>query len=192
MAEILEKDNPRKDKVNEEPSQVSAGEEPANYNPTEGGKERNINDAGAQDELKPEVAPGVKLYEIYEDVNESKSTKVKEQDTHKFQVAFLDFIMHQANISTYVCQFQQPEPSDTTQSVNKQIKREDKVVKMSPDKLPADKIVNYQLAEGVEVKNVNDRTLADENHEAKPKTESGMMADEISETHYASESTKVK
>ncbi|XP_071906418.1 uncharacterized protein [Coffea arabica] len=163
VAEILEKDNPRKDKVNEEPSQVSAGEEPANYNPTEGGKERNINDAGAQDELKPEVAPGVKLYEIYEDVNESKSTK-----------------------------FQQPEPSDTTQSVNKQIKREDKVVKMSPDKLPADKIVNYQLAEGVEVKNVNDRTLADENHEAKPKTESGMMADEISETHYASESTKEK
>lgn len=86
-------------------------------------------------------------------------------------------------------QFQEPDWIDATQSVNKQITTEDKVIE-GPDRVSAaEEIVNHHLTDEREKKNVEDAKTV---YEIKLKVDSGVTADAISETtHYASESTKV-
>ncbi|KAL3526089.1 hypothetical protein ACH5RR_014461 [Cinchona calisaya] len=162
VAHSFEKEIPRKGEVVEEPCQVSAAEEPVNDNPAQG-EERNVIDA-AKYELKPQMVPGVKLDEISENMkNARESTK-----------------------------FQEPEPIDATQSANKQIQSEDKVVEGPYQALTAEEIANYHLADEGDVKNIKETTTVAEHHELEPKVVPGARADEISEIHYASESTKFK
>lgn len=88
----LEKEITSKDKVAEQPFQVSTAKERVNDIPGEGKEERNVTDAAIQDELQPEVAPGINPDDVSRTMmNASGSIKVKKvKSTNNLRIPFHD------------------------------------------------------------------------------------------------------